>query len=180
MAHKTKALAGAQVITASALAVLGAGQVVQAQAEPAQAEKAGRAAVPAPDKAAADATPYTPSKYPGVMVSNAPANAPADATATPAAGTHKAWIYVKPGAKPHIRPRVGTRGDGIWYERGKTSAGGMIAHVTPRFYPYSKATVKPGHKANAGTHHAASHGATAKGKAKAAVHKAPLTTRPTG
>lgn len=203
MEPKAKPLAAATLLqrsglTGSVLAILavaslGTAHVAPAQTEPAQADTIGSATVnnpkakttqpnapTTPGKPVVSVAPYTSSTHPGVMVRNAPTapSAPTNATKTPAAGTNKGWIYVKPGApKPHSHPRYGTRGDGVWYERGKTSAGGMIAHVTPRFYPYGKANVKPGHKvglASGDAPHPAQHGAKANGKpaAKKLVSKA--------
>lgn len=91
------------------------------------------AAQPATSDAAA---PYHPSQFPGVEVRSIPAAKP-----TAAAGGH--WIYVKPGAKLPVS-RVGTRSGnrrGVWYEAGRSPAGGVAAHVGPDFYPYAVARV---------------------------------------
>lgn len=80
---------------------------------------------------------YTPSKFTGVMVRHVPS------AATPGSGAQKGWIYLKPGAKlSGPRRRYSTRG-GVTYELGKTTAGGIIAHVNPNFYPYAVARLKP-------------------------------------
>ncbi|MBV9468830.1 MAG: hypothetical protein JO316_18640 [Abitibacteriaceae bacterium] len=93
----------------------------------------------------ADEVPYTPSKYPGVMVRNVPQPATPKSAApkiAAGAGMHKGWLYVKPGAaKPRFGAKYGTRGAGIWYEPGKTKAGGTIAHVDRSFYPYVTAKI---------------------------------------
>lgn len=85
--------------------------------------------------------PYTPSKFPGVMVRNVPAVA--------TGGARKGWIYLKPGAKrTAVKARYGTRSGHVWYEAGKTSAGGTIAHVDSSFYPAVVAHIKHDGKAH--------------------------------
>lgn len=85
-------------------------------------------------KTAADYVPYTPSKYPGVMVRNVP---------SASQGGGKGWLYVRPGTpKPRFGARVGSRG-AVWFEAGKTPAGGTVAHVTRDFYPYEVAKIGP-------------------------------------
>lgn len=141
--QKAARLSPFDVARASAVLSLGLsffGTGANAQAPAAQA---GHSAV-ADKKTGSGAAPYVASQFPGVMVRKMPA-AVAPSSAKPAK-THKSWIYVKPGApKSHLAPRRGTRGAGVWYELGKTSAGGTIAHVDSHFHPYSMAKTKSGH-----------------------------------
>ncbi|MBV9468413.1 MAG: hypothetical protein JOZ57_04155, partial [Abitibacteriaceae bacterium] len=120
-------------LVAGTLAVLGVASLATGGILMGHADvKAGNTAVATPSAEAAAPhqgsdsaaeVPYTPSKYPGVMVRNVPQPAPAQGAGR--AGMNKGWIYVKPGApKPRFGTRYGTRGAGIWYEPGKTKAGG--------------------------------------------------------
>ena len=94
------------------------------------------APVTAPQHKPSIDTPYVASKYPGVMVRNAP-SAPASRATRLESGS----IYIEPGApKPRFRQGVRTRSVPR-FAPGRSKAGGTAAYVDPSFYPYATAKV---------------------------------------